>query len=121
MESSVLDYNHNNEFVVYFQTDPKRLPLQYSTPVANGSGKTFDSKLPLKIPTYFIDLDKYDVANFTFVTAADPAHFNESKDAVAGFQEVFPEYTIVYYDLGLDPVDVEKVSVYISSCTVCNT
>ena len=76
-------------------------------------GKEFPvhGRVPFHSPNYFINLTNYDVWNFTFVTAADRNHFNESKDAIAGFQKVFPGYKFVYYDLGLDPEDAEKVSV----------
>ena len=70
-----------------------------------------DGRIQFQSPNYFINLTNYDVWNFTFVTAADPKHFNESKDAIAGFQKVFPGYRFVYYDLGLDPEDAEKVAV----------
>jgi len=44
-----------------------------------------------------------------FVTANSADHFHESIDAIASLQAVFPSSTIYYYDLGLDPVSVEKV------------
>ena len=69
----------------------------------------FDVTLPLKIPNYFINLDNYEMTNFTFVTAADPEHFNETRDAIGGFQQVFPDHSIVYYDLGLSTKEAEEV------------
>jgi len=87
------------------------MSFNYVTRVTNTTGKTFtfNRRIPIKEPSYFINLTNYDMKNFTFVTAADSNHFNESKDAVAGFQQMFPEHRIIYYDLGLEIEEVETV------------
>ncbi|KAK2164490.1 hypothetical protein LSH36_63g11002, partial [Paralvinella palmiformis] len=60
-------------------------------------------------PPYYIDINKYDLSNFTFITGASSNHFKESKDLIASIQKHFPHKTIYYYDLGLDKNQVEQL------------
>ena len=60
------------------------------------------SSLIFTMYPYFAD-------NLVFVTASSDEHFNESKDAVASVQFYFPHKHILYYDLGLEPKQVDEV------------
>ena len=61
-------------------------------------------------PDYYIDLSTYDMYNFTIITAASENHFEESRDLVAGVQEIFPDKMIYYYDIGLSDEQVKVVT-----------
>ena len=92
----------------------KQRLLQYTTPQQSGvniSGAMFpeNNTRLLRIPQRFIDLQDYDVMNFTFVTCADWHHYKESRDAIGGFQKVFPNHSFIYYDIGLRPTEAEEV------------
>ena len=59
----------------------------------------------------FIHLDSHTVETFVFATGASANHFNESIDAIARIQLYMPNHTIMYYDLGLRPWQVDRVSI----------
>ena len=61
-------------------------------------------------PSHFIDINKYDLSNFTIITGSSSNHFKESKDLVAGLQKFFPDKKIYYYDIGLRGHQVRQVS-----------
>ena len=98
-----------HQLILFQKQEISGTQFTYKTRVLTGKRFQVDRRIPLSTPNYFIDLTKYDVWNFTFVTAADDQHFEESKDAIAGFQKVFPGYRFVYYDLGLNPEDAQQV------------
>lgn len=58
---------------------------------------------------HFTNLTEDTVRDFVFATAASSNHFNESIDAVDRTQRFFPNYIIVFYDIGLLPTEVEQV------------
>jgi len=60
-------------------------------------------------PSYYIDINKYDLSNFTFITGSSSNHFMESKDLIASIQKVFPWKQIYYYDLGLKKKEIKEV------------
>ncbi len=62
-----------------------------------------------KRPSHYLDIDDYDLRNFTFVTGASSNHFRESKDLIASIQNVFPDKNIYYYDLGLKQAQIKEV------------
>ncbi|KAK2140565.1 hypothetical protein LSH36_1311g00007 [Paralvinella palmiformis] len=61
-----------------------------------------------RCPPYYIDINKYDLTNFTFITGASSNHFEEGKDLIASIQQHFPGKIIYYYDLGLDTNQVAE-------------
>ena len=63
----------------------------------------------MNFPPYYIDINKYDLDNFTFITGSSSNHFEESKDLIASIQSVFPQKSIYYYDLGLNNEEIEQV------------
>ncbi|ELU17414.1 hypothetical protein CAPTEDRAFT_207080 [Capitella teleta] len=63
--------------------------------------------LPFKGP--FVKLDEKNAEDFVFVTIASENHFDESIDAVALAQKLFPEHHIYFYDLGLTSPQVNLV------------
>ena len=97
--------------ITFYVPQHNRNLLHYSTSGVRKTGLGFSSSLlPLvNVPGSFISLDTYQMDNFTFVTGSDSTHFNESLDAIAGFQSAFPKHTIVYYDLGLWEDQVQQV------------
>ena len=48
--------------------------------------------------------------NFTMITAASENHFEETRDLVAGVQEIFPDKMVYYYDIGLSDKQVKVVT-----------
>ena len=58
----------------------------------------------------FTTLSPETMDDFVFATGASSNHFSESIDAVENVQRLFPNYTILYYDLGLDINQVITVS-----------
>ena len=83
-------------------------PARYVTPLASGihrTGLPFAANLLPRIQTF----SQFDLTDFTFVTAADSRHFNETFDLVAGIQKHFPKKTIIYYSLGLSEEEREQV------------
>ena len=62
------------------------------------------SILDLESPkdTEFTDLNSFDIRrDLIFVIGCDKSHFEESKAAIASTQRHYPDYPIIYYDLGL--------------------
>jgi Ethanolamine utilization protein EutJ (predicted chaperonin) len=57
----------------------------------------------------FVHLDSDSVHDFVFVTGASSNQFEESFGAVARVQKFFPNYSIVYYDLGLGKNQAKEV------------
>jgi hypothetical protein len=57
----------------------------------------------------FSILDNDTIRDFVFVTGASSNHFQETKDAIAGVQTHMPGYKLLYYDLGLTPVQIKEV------------
>ena len=65
--------------------------------------------LKMKFPPYYVDINKYDLGNFTFITGSSSNHFKESKDLIASIQKVFPHKKIHFYDLGLQNRQIKQV------------
>jgi hypothetical protein len=59
----------------------------------------------------FVELDPDSVRDFVFVTGTSSNHFAESLQAVARVQKFFPNHTILYYDLGLAPNQMQRVGI----------
>ena len=54
-------------------------------------------------------LDDITVQDFVFVGGTSSNHFREAMDAIAGVQTHMPNYTIFYYDLGLNDTEIKLV------------
>jgi hypothetical protein len=75
------------------------------------SGLPFStSRLNITSPPYYIDINKYDLDNFKFITAASRNHFEESKDLIASIEKIFPNKNIYYYDIGLDSGQIKEAN-----------
>ena len=57
----------------------------------------------------FVQLNANTLQDFALVTGASANHFKEALEAVALVQEFFPSRTLLFYDLGLKPEQVEEV------------
>ena len=57
----------------------------------------------------FVTLTNESVLQFVFGTAASSNHFEESLDAIASVQTYFPTVPLYYYDLGLEPHQINQV------------
>ncbi len=63
----------------------------------------------------FSELQKDNVDDFVFATAANRHYFSFLKDTVASIQEFKPSHKIIVFDLGLDNVQVIKVIIVLKS------
>lgn len=63
----------------------------------------------MTFPPYYVNIHKYDLSNFTFITGSSSNHFKESKDLIASIQKVFPHKKIYYYDLGLNNGQIKQM------------
>lgn len=66
--------------------------------------------LDLPLRSQFTELNYITARNFIFVTAASSNHFKESKNAIASAQEHFPNFRLLYYDIGLKSDEIQSVS-----------
>ncbi len=48
-------------------------------------------------------------SKFVLLTYANSGFYRVAQAAIANFQEMMPNRTIVYYDLGLNPIQVAQV------------
>ena len=65
-------------------------------------------------PETYATLDTDAVEDFVFATAASKGFFFNSLETIATVQKWRPRNTIIYYDLGLKPRQVQELS------TLCN-
>ena len=62
---------------------------------------------------YVLNLNQviaYSIGDIVFVTAVSANHFDESRDAIASVQIMFPHVPIIYYNLGLDHLQIIEVN-----------
>lgn len=98
--------------------EDENLPLQYAI-YQNGQvkiGKDFNVSRQLLHqmglpPVQFMELTTENVRrSLVFVTAASANHYHESTLAISSVQSIFPDQPMLYFDLGLMPIQVKKVS-----------
>ena len=99
-------YDFRHVFVISLQNlyQYQPVPCLFDTPESKS-----------RCPPYYIDINKYDLTNFTFITGASSNHFEEGKDLIASIQQHFPRKIIYYYDLGLDTNQVAEVKLIIDT------
>ena len=74
--------------------------------VSKASAKSIGSSFQ---KTFLLNKNTSDA--FVFLTALTDDHIDESLDAVAGIQTLFPTHRIVVYDLGLSDDNIETVNI----------
>ena len=92
------------------------LPLNYAIyqdgaiKIGRQFNVTRDYLQSLHLPqTQFMQLTMDTAPNIQFVTAASANHYRESIAALARIQHFFPGAKILYYDIGLEPDQIEEV------------
>ncbi|KAK2166225.1 hypothetical protein LSH36_40g00027 [Paralvinella palmiformis] len=101
-----------------FDEIESKVPIHYERSfILNGTDKAITIRgwpfrthgLNTTFPPYYIDLNKYDLSNFTFITGSSSNHFEESKDLIASIQRFFPHKQIYYFDLGLKEKQIKQM------------